>query len=204
MALLRRLLAKQKADREEAERKHQARLEKRRGYARAARERGRAKQNGLADLPVEVAVAIEQASATPTQEPVKVEPTPVEELIARIMAVRERLFWLQAVWATTLSPDVYQEAESYRKLFQELSGQLREQDPGVVDGIVAGHEALLLSEPAVPKPSVPIGTQRLFELVGEIQTSKLAKTAPKPNGYVADGLQYTSPMPPAPGALMIS
>jgi hypothetical protein len=30
----------------------------------------------------------------------------VEDLVARLTAVRERLFWLQAVWATTLSDDV--------------------------------------------------------------------------------------------------
>jgi hypothetical protein len=45
---------------------------KRRGYARAARERVRVKQNGLADLPVEVAVALERAPATPALPPVKV------------------------------------------------------------------------------------------------------------------------------------
>jgi hypothetical protein len=188
MALLRRLLAKQKGDREEAERKRQARLEKRRGYALAAREREREKQNGLTDLPVEVAVAVEEAPAT-TPEPVKVEPVPVKQLVARLTAIRERLFWLQAVWANTLSPDVYQEAEGYRSLFQELSGQLREQDPIALDCIVAGHEALLLSEPAAPRPSVPLPTQRLFETAAEIRSTRSVRPKQNPNGYVADGLQ---------------
>jgi hypothetical protein len=189
MALLRRLLAKQKADREEAERKRLVRLEKRRGYARAARERERAKQNGLADLPVEVAVAIEQTPAMPTPEPVKVELVPVEELIARLTAIRERLFWLQAVWANTLSPHVYYEAESYRILFQDLSEPLRGQDPAALDRIVAGHEALLLSEPGAPKPIVPLAPQKLFELAAETQSSRSVRPATNPSGYVADGLQ---------------
>jgi hypothetical protein len=93
------------------------------------------------------------------------------------------------VWATTLSPDVYQEAESYRILFQDLSGQLRGQDPAALDRIVAGHEALLLSEPAAPKPSVPLATQRLFELAGEIQSTRSVRPTSISNGYVADGLQ---------------
>jgi hypothetical protein len=191
MALLRKLLAKQKADREEAERKHEARLEKRRGYARAARERERSKHDGLADLPVEVAFAIEQAPTMPAPEAVKVaeELLSVEELVSRLTAIRERLFWLQAVWANSLSPDVYQEAESYRILFQNLSEQLRGRDPAALDRIVAGHEALLLSEPGAPKPSVPLATQRLFELAAEIQSVRSARPASTPNGYVADGLQ---------------
>jgi len=120
---------------------------------------------------------------------VKVELVPVEELIARLTAIRERLFWLQAVWANSLSPDVYCEAESYRILFQDLSGLLRQQDAAAVDRIVAGHEVLLLSEPASPKPSVPLATQRLCELAAEIQTARSVRPPANPNGYVADGLQ---------------
>ncbi len=189
MALLRKLLAKQKADREEAERKHQARLEKRRGYARAARERGWAKQNDLADLPVEVAVAIEQAPATPTPETVKPADSSAEELVERLTVIRERLFWLQAVWATTLSPDIYQEADRYRRLFQELGEQLKAKDIDEFDRLVCGHEALLLAEPTSAKPSLPLATQRWFELAGEIQNTRVVSAATTPNGYVADGLQ---------------
>jgi hypothetical protein len=58
MALLRKLLTKQKTDREEAERKRDALLEKRRGYAKAARDRELARQNGLSDLPPLIAVTM--------------------------------------------------------------------------------------------------------------------------------------------------
>jgi len=191
MALLRKLLAKQKADLEEAERKREALLEKRRGYAKAARERELARQNGLADLPPLVALAIEETLKTQTAEPVKPAEvaTSVEDLVRRLTAIRERLFWLQAVWATTLSPDVYQEAEKYRSTFQELHGQLKGQDPGAADSLVAGHEALLLSEPAAPKPRLSIAMQRWFELSGEVRNVRVVRAAPKPEGYVSDGLQ---------------
>jgi hypothetical protein len=70
MSLLQRIRAKQKADAEKAA----LRLEKRRGYARAARERALQAANGLADLPDVVAVAIEQqlsAAPEPAPEPPK-------------------------------------------------------------------------------------------------------------------------------------
>lgn len=107
MALLRNLLAKQKADREEAERKRDALLQKRRGYAKATRDRELARRNGLSDLPPLIAVAIEEALETPAPGTAKsAEVATVEDLVARLTAARERLFWLQAVWATTLSDDV--------------------------------------------------------------------------------------------------
>jgi len=183
--LFQRLRAKQKADAA----KREARLEKRRGYARAARERDRAKQDGLADLPVEVAVAIEEAPATPAPEPMKPPDATVEELVTRLLAVRERLFWLAAVWATTLSSDVYQEAERFRAVFHDLSRQLRAKDSAALDRITQGHEALLLSEPASPKPRISLATQNMIEVIGEIQGARSIRPVPDPDGYVADGLQ---------------
>ena len=103
------------------------------------------------------------------------EPAPVEEL--GFSAIRERLFWLQVVCATTLSPNVYLEAESYPRLFRIESA--------------AGHEALLLSEPAAPKPRVALVNQRLFELAAEIQSTRSVRPQSKPNGYVFDVLQVS-------------
>jgi hypothetical protein len=193
MALLRKLLAKQKADTEEAERKQEERLEKRRGYARAARDRDRelARQNGLSDLPPLVAVAIEEALKTPAPviaKPVEVAAT-VEELVARLTLIRERLFWLQAVFATTLSDDAFHEAEKYRKVFRELYEKLHDLDPAAGDRLVASHEALLLSEPAAPRPRLSLAVQQWFELAGEVQSRSAVRAAPKPDGYVSDGLQ---------------
>jgi hypothetical protein len=186
-SLMERLKAKQKADADRQE----ARLEKRRGYAQAGRERARrVAESGLDDLPLEIAVAIEEGLETPAPHAAKPqEVTTVEGLIARLTLIRNRLFWLQATWATTLSPDVYQEAETFRSLFQELHGQLKGQDPAEADRITAGHEALLLSEPAAPRPRLSLATQRWFELAGEIRSTRVVRAAPKPDGYVSDGLQ---------------
>jgi hypothetical protein len=93
----------------------------------------------------------------------------VDERVAFAKQIRDHLFWLQAVWATTLSSDLYQEAEKFRAIFQELCGQLRQQDPAAANRLIAGHEALLLSEPAPPKPRISLATQNMIELVGEIQ-----------------------------------
>ncbi len=185
--LLRQLIAKQKADKLKAE----LRLEKRRGYARAARERTSARrlaESGLDDLPDAIAGAMEE-TPVPAPEPVKPADASVEDLVTRLTAIRERLFWLQAVWATTLSHDIYQEADRYRDVFRELGDQLRAKDPAQFDKLTLGHEALLLAEPSARRPSLPLAAQRWFELAGELQHTAVARIAPKPDGYVADGLQ---------------
>jgi hypothetical protein len=191
MALLRKLLAKQKTDAEEAERKQEERLEKRRGYARAARDRELARQNGLSDLPPLVAVAIEEALKTPAPaiaKPAEVAAS-VEDLVARLTLIRERLFWLQAVFATTLSDDAFHEAEKYRSVFRELYEKLHDIDPAAGDRLIVGHEALLLSEPAAPRPRLSLAVQQWFELAGEVQSRSAVRAASKPDGYVSDGLQ---------------
>src|SRR5437899_2488862 len=156
MALMRKLLAKQKADKENALLKREILMEKRRGYAKAGQERARLRkltESGLSDLPTSIAVAIEETleNPKPTPEPAKVVDTATAaELTARLTVIRERLFWLQAVWATTLSPDVYHEADKYRELFRDLGDQLSAIDPAALDRLIVGHEALLLAEPAAP------------------------------------------------------
>lgn len=187
-SLMQRIRAKQKADAE----KVALRLEKRRGYARAARERAlqAANNTGLDDLPPEIAVAIEELPAAPEPVPEPAKPdASVEDLVARLEAIKNRLFWLAAVWANTLSSDVYHEAERYRTIFRELDGQLRAQDPAAADRIIAGHEALLLSEPAPAKPRLSLEQQQWFELMGEVRNTRTVRAEPKPDGYVPDGLQ---------------
>ena len=74
-----------------------------------------------------------------------------ENLISRLKAVRERLFWLQACWATTLSPAIAWEADRFRKL-----------DADALDTLIAGYKALLLTEPTTkPDGCIPDGLQSL-------------------------------------------
>lgn len=141
------------------------------------------------DLPLNVAIVIEENAAR-SKTPAKCEDTPdsAANLEERLTAIRERLFWLQAVWTTTLSPDVAREADRYRELFRELADELRKQDPESVDRLVAGHEPLLLCDPSPPKPTVPIATQQLIELAFEVRGQR--RQSPKPqHDYLPDGLQ---------------
>jgi hypothetical protein len=122
MALMQKLLAKQKADAARRE----ARLEKRRAYAKAARERELALQNGLNDLPDSIALAIEELPATPEPEPPPVQPAAsAEELVARLEAIKDRIFRLHAVFAVSLSQDAAMEANRYLILFQDLASNFR-------------------------------------------------------------------------------
>jgi hypothetical protein len=162
---------------------------KRAGTRREARP---SQENGLDDLPIEVAVVIDENTARKTtlvSQPEKQGDASVHDLVSRLTAIRERLFWLQAVWATTLSHDVYQEADRYRQLFHDLGEELRAKAPDELDRLVVGHEALLLAEPISQKPTLPLASQRMFELAGELRSTPSAKPRPRPDGYVADGLQ---------------
>lgn len=141
------------------------------------------------NLPLDVAVAIEENAPTTVPAQREDAPASVENLIARLTAIRDRLFWLQSVWAVSLSHDVAYEADSYRQVFRELSDQLRKQDADAADKLIAGHEALLLADLSPPKPTLPIATQRWFELAGEVRSERSQPPQPKPTGYVPDGLQ---------------
>jgi hypothetical protein len=154
--------------------------------------RERVQQNGLDDLPIEVAVVIEEnavQTSAQMRQPATPGDTSVEDLVARLTAIRERLFWLQAVWATTLSHDVYQEADRYRQLFHDLGEQLKAKAPDELDRLISGHEALLLAEPISHKPTLSLATQRWFELAAEIRNQPAGRHSTQPDGYVADGLQ---------------
>jgi hypothetical protein len=184
MTLMQRLIAKQKADKAKAE----ARLEKRRGYARAARERAQAANDtGLDDLPAEVAVAIEESSAAPEPAPEPVKPyASVEELVKRLEAIRERIFRLHALFAVSLSQEAAIEANRYVALFQDLAAELRAKQPEALERIVAGHEAILTSPPVRVRQQIPIETQQWVELRWEAMQSP-TRRPPKPP-MVPDGL----------------
>jgi len=142
---------------------------------------------GKSELLGKAALTIEEnaAIATPAQR----EPTPdPTNLVERLTAIRERLFWLAACFATTLSADIAYESDRYRQLFRELADELRKQDADALERITAGHEALLFAEP-VPKPTLPLAAQQWFELAGEVRNTPSRRPPGKPAGYIPDGLQ---------------
>jgi hypothetical protein len=183
-SLMQRIRLKQQADKAKAE----ARLERRRGYARAARERALQAANGLDDLPVEIAVAIEEqlpAPPEPAPEPPKPDAS-AGELVARLEAIRERIFRLHAVFAVSLSQETAIEANRYLALFQDLAAELRVKQPEALEKIVAGHEAILTSPPVRVRQQIPVATQQWVEMRWEAMQSP-ARRAPKPP-MVPDGL----------------
>src|SRR5579871_803472 len=185
MTLFQQLKAKQKTDSD----KRDVRLAKRRGYARTARERAIA-ATGLQDLPVETQVVVQETLKAVSEEPtlqtvVKSAPeTSVEELVTRLSNIKDRLFRLHAVYAVSLSHDIYHEADRYRQLFQELGSQLSAEDPDAFDALIVGHEALLLAEPLPSKPTLSLAVQEWFELSGQVQYTP----APPKRPTVSDGL----------------
>jgi hypothetical protein len=189
-SLLQRLKAKEKADAERQE----ARLEKRRGYAQAGRERERARrlaESGLDDLPLDIAVRLEEfPAAEPTPEPAP-ESKPEassEELVARLEAIKDRIVRLRAVYAVSLSVDAATEANRYLILFQDLAQQLKAKDAEAYDNLVRGHESMLLSPPVPVRQSIPHDTQQLVELRWEAMRTP-ARREPKPPA-VSDGLDW--------------
>jgi len=150
----------------------------------------RHKETGLDDLPATVAASIELHPPVPQEtKPADFAPDSVDDLVKRPDAIKQRLFWLQAVWATTLSPDVALEADRYRQVFQELGERLKAQDRDAFDRLVAGHESLLLAKPVESKGTIPVEVQRRFELFSELGSMSSPKPTPKSSGYVPDGLQ---------------
>lgn len=145
--------------------------------------------NNPNNLPLEVFVAIEEHVPETPATPTVPTPDSADNLVQRLTAIRQRLFYLQAVWANTLSHDVALEADRYRLLFRDLAEELRKQDPEAVDRLIAGHEALLLADHSNPKPTLPITAQRWFELSGEVRSERNQPPKPRSANYVPDGLQ---------------
>jgi hypothetical protein len=147
-----------------------------------------AETSGLADLPPLVAAVIEENAARASAPVHTSVPDSAENLVARLEGIRERLFWLQAVWATTLSPDIAWEADRYRQLFRDVSYELRKQDTAALDRIVAGHEALLLTEPMQPRPTIPLETQRRAELRWAASQGPVRQTPKRAADTIHDGM----------------
>jgi hypothetical protein len=145
----------------------------------------------LDDLPVEIAVAIEELPAAPEPAPKPVKPdASVDELVARLSAIKERILRLHSVFAVTLSHDCAMEANRFITLFQDLASELNEKEPEALDKITAGHEAMLLSPPIPAKKTIPIATQQWAELVWESQLRPIRRPPKRDVDAVPDGLGW--------------
>jgi hypothetical protein len=122
--------------------------------------------SGIHDLPVEVAVVVEENLAQSlAADPVPVPSTAtVPELVERLTAVRERIWRLRALFAVTLSHDAAIEANQYVKLFQSLGAELQAKDAAEFAKLTTGHEALLMSPPVTVRPTIPLATQLWCEM----------------------------------------
>ncbi|MGD1082494.1 MAG: hypothetical protein ABR881_29610 [Candidatus Sulfotelmatobacter sp.] len=183
MSLAELLRAKQKRDAEEAAKRRAARIARK--VARVAPE-----PSGLYDLPLEIAVAMEESPAQPVKPaPVQTDET-VANLVSRLEAIRERIWRLQSMFAVTLSHDCALEANRYLQLFQELAQQLKDKDQSALGRLVRGHESSLLS-PAIPmKQSIPLATQRLCEIRWEASQAPVQRAPKRPADSVPDGLGW--------------
>ncbi|MGD0135264.1 MAG: hypothetical protein ABSE57_24725 [Bryobacteraceae bacterium] len=147
--------------------------------------------SGLDDLPVEVAVAIENhVQQSPAPVECEKQDATAEELVARLTAIRERIWKLRAMFAVTLSQDAALEADRYLRLFQQLGQELIAKDKGAFDSLVIGHEALLLSPPTTVRQTIPLATQRLVEMRWEAMTRRSSRSAPstRPADGIHDGM----------------
>jgi hypothetical protein len=148
--------------------------------------------DGLNDLPLAVALAIEENPA----QPVKPEPAPAQDddsvpsLVSRLTAIREKIWHLQAVFAVSLSPDCLLDANKYLTLFQSIAEQLKAMDPTALEKLTRGHESLLLSPPIPLKQSIPLSTQRLVEMRWEALTQPTPRAPKRPVASVPDGLDW--------------
>jgi len=106
--LYHQLLRKQRAEREAQKAKERiARLHAQQG--KELTPEPEEESSGLEDLPDQIALVLAAPliTAPPTPQPAKraLPPDSVENLVRRMTAIRERIFWLRAVFATTLSQD---------------------------------------------------------------------------------------------------
>lgn len=188
MSLLTQLKTKRKREAEEAAKRRAARIAKR--VARAAEESQA--ESGLDDLPLEIAVAMEENPApepASSAAPALVSDDSVDGLVARLTAIRERIWRLQSVFAVSLSQETAVEANSYLQLFQTLAEQLKQKDPIAFSSLVSGHKSLLLSPPITVRQKIPLETQRLVEMRWQAATQPTPRAPKHPPGYVPDGLQ---------------
>lgn len=149
-------------------------------------------ESGLDDLPLDVSIAIEESQAQPAkpeQAPVPAD-DPVANLVARLEAIRERIWRLQAVYAVSLSHDCAIEADRYLQLFQTLAEQLKARDAAAFGDLVRGHESLLLSSPVPVRQTIPLDVQRFCEIRWEAQQSPTRSTPTRPADSLGDGLSW--------------
>jgi hypothetical protein len=147
--------------------------------------------SGIDDLPVAVALVVEENLAqTPAAEPTPASASPATtaELVARLTAIRERIWRLRAVFAVTLSHDAAVEADRYVEMFQYIGRELQAKDAGEYASLTRGHEALLESPPVTVRPTIPLAVQHLAEMRWHAATQPRQRTPKSPT--VPDGLDW--------------
>jgi hypothetical protein len=146
--------------------------------------------DGLQDLPLSVAVAIEQNAAR-SAKPAPVEPkaeATVDELVTRLLAIRERIWRLQSVFAVSLSQEVAIEANRFLLLFQELAAELKVKAPDALAALTVGHESLLLAPAMLVKPTISLDTQRVCEMRWLAVTQPGPRAPKRPADTIHDGM----------------
>ncbi|MGA8500905.1 MAG: hypothetical protein WB683_05110 [Candidatus Sulfotelmatobacter sp.] len=186
MSLLTQLRAKQKREEEEKARRRADRIAKK--VARTA-----PADDGLSDLPLAIAVAMEESPAQDAKaesQPVQSDDS-VEGLVSRLSAIRERIWRLQSVFAVSLSQETAIEANGWLRLFQDLAQRLKAKDPASLARLTDGHESLLQA-PALPiRPTIPLSIQELVEMRWQASTQKPTYQAPKRStDSIHDGLSW--------------
>lgn len=189
--LYHQLLRKQRAEREAKKAKERlARLRVQQG--KEPTPEPEEASSGLDDLPDEIALVLAATpiTAPPAPETPKREAEPpdsVENLVQRMTAIRERIWRLRALFATTLSQDCAIEANRFLQLFQDLAAQLKTKAPEQLEELVRGHESLLQSPPVLVKPTISIQTQHWCEIRAEAQRSRAPRTETR-HDQIHDGL----------------
>jgi hypothetical protein len=126
-------------------------------------------------------------TAQPQAVPDVGEDLTVEQLVERLDGIKTRMFWLLAVFATTLSRECLSEMEARRSQFQVLATTLRERDPEKLQQITEGHETFLMtSTAAVRKPCIPFHIQEQEHF--RFWLSTLPKPRPPKSDGFGDGL----------------
>src|SRR5438309_1508471 len=126
-------------------------------------------------------------TAQPQAVPHASEDLTVKQLVERLESIKTRMFWLLAVFSTTLSRECLAEMEARRSQFQVLAATLQERDPEMLQQITKGHEMFLLTPTAaVRKPCIPVHIQEQEHF--RFWLSQLPKPRPPMSDGYGDGL----------------
>jgi hypothetical protein len=114
-------------------------------------------------------------------------PRSAEELVEYLLAIKQRLIALWALWCTNLSVDLAAQIENWRERFQELAVKLEAIERERLQPIVARHAWLMEPIRKVNKPTIPTKVQAFEELRWAVGCEPRAPEKPK-HPHIPDGL----------------